>query len=98
MKIVVFLDTSTKMEPSLSLCRLTVYPIKILVANGAPSPNPANRSSPVTGTQKHYDDRGLLYSCAGIITATRSRGYPHLHQIGAYWCGKIDMNKVIIAS
>lgn len=35
------LGTSIKMEPSISLCRLTVYPIKILVANGAPYPNPA---------------------------------------------------------
>ena len=43
MKIASSLGTSTKMEPSISLCRLTAYPIKILVANGAPSPNHANR-------------------------------------------------------
>ena len=49
MKIAASLGTSIKMEPSISLCRLTVYPIKILVDNGAPSPNPANRSSPERG-------------------------------------------------
>ena len=44
------LGTSIKMEPSISLCRLTVYPIKNLVDNGrAPSTNPSNRSSPERG-------------------------------------------------
>ena len=42
MKIAASLGTSTKMEPSISLCRLTAYHIKNLVDNGlAPYPNPA---------------------------------------------------------
>lgn len=50
MEIAAFPDTSTRMEPSPSLCRSTAYHIKNLVDNGlAPSTNPANRSSPERG-------------------------------------------------
>lgn len=56
MKRSAFPGTSTKMEPSPLLCKLTAFPIKFLVGTGAPSPNPANRSSPERGFSFFQED------------------------------------------
>lgn len=85
------LGTSTKMEPSISLCRLTAYPIKILVANGAPSPNPANRRNSHGSSRNHAHrdrdrlpsrNRGAFRDALGVHPRVSAGGYIPVYRTG----------------